>query len=406
MTLTDQWGCPTTADPDEVELIEQSVSEYLTMTPDIAKRLPALGEGGPMARALLSMLLTQSHRPTLVHQAGELADKALTEKHLVSRRERAHIEAAVAWAQGDIDSTVAIFGAVLEENATDMLAIRSRYLLLFSTGRIDEMVTAIPDVRSSWSPDLPMASYLDGMEAFALEESGSYRQAEILGRRGVERERRDLWAIHSVAHVLEMESRRDEGVAWLEQNRDVMGGGGFAGHLWWHLALQLWALGRNDEALSSFDEHVYPGLSEEGLDLTNAVSLLARLESSGVEVAERWESLAEPVAARIGQHSHPFNDTHFALALARGGHLDDAKRLVDEMRAWSQRDDTAAAVLRVVGVAVAEAMVAFGTGQWQSAVDLLDPVHDEVWRLGGSHAQRFVYSMVHDTARHQATATA
>ncbi len=89
MTTTDQWGCPLTADSAEIELIEQITADYVTMAPDIATKLPALAEGPPMARAFLSMLLTQSHRPAVVRQGRELAMGAKAEGHLVSARERA-----------------------------------------------------------------------------------------------------------------------------------------------------------------------------------------------------------------------------------------------------------------------------------------------------------------------------
>jgi tetratricopeptide (TPR) repeat protein len=402
MTATDQWGCPVTASSDEVALIERVTTDYVTMSPEVVTHLPALGEGGPMARGMLSMLLTQSHQPGPVAQARQLADEALADGHLVSARERIHLEAARAWANSDTATTIDAFGAVLADHPTDILALWTRYLLTFSVGRIAEMTATVTEAAPRWPSDLPLASYLDGMESFALEESGSYRRAEELGRRGTDRDPSDLWAIHAVAHVMEMEARRDEGIAWVESHTGVMGGGGFAGHLWWHLAIQQWAVGRYDQALACFDEGVYPGASTEGLDLSNAVALLARLESTGIDVGDRWTRLAEPAAIRIGQHTHPFNDTHLVLGLARAGARDDAHQLVEGMRAWSQGDNLAAEVLRAVGVTVGEAMLAFGDGEWRRVVELMDPVADEIWRLGGSNAQRFLYPIVTETARARA----
>lgn len=403
MTAIDLWGCPLTAPADEVDLIEQTAIDYLTMTPAIAERLPALAAGGPMARSLFATMLAQSHRPAMLNQGREVMAGVIDETGDLTERERLHIDAASAWVNGRLETTVDAYGTALTDHPTDLFALRARYLLLFSMGRVAEMVADIEAVRPAWSDDLPMASYLDGMEAFALEESGRFDEAEQIGRQGVERDASDLWAIHAVAHVLEMEKRRDDGIAWLDANAPAMQGGGFAGHLWWHRALQLWALGRNDDALASFDEWVYPGQSEEGLDLSNAISLLARLESTGTDVGDRWSRLAEPATARFGQHSHPFNDTHFVLALARSGRVDDAEQLVDELRDWSSTtNDTAAEVLRLVGLEVAEGLLAYGTDHWAEAVDRLDPVMDEVWRLGGSHAQRFFYSIVLDTAKTRA----
>ena len=405
-STTDQWGCAVSTDAHENALIEQVISGYVTMAPGIDKLLRDLGSGGPMSRALLAMMLTQSHRPRLMKTALELSLQA---KHdvdsdvagEVGSRERSHICAAVAWCSGQIDEAIDAFGQILVDHPTDILAIRARYLLAFGRGRIADMLDTITSVRPGWDDTIPLASYLDGMEAFALEEQGEYRQAENLGRGAVERNETDLWAIHSVAHVLEMERRRDEGVSWLDGRTEVLeSGGGFGGHIWWHQALALLDLGRFDEVLDLYDRRVYPDQSTEGLDLSNAVSLLARIEIEGGQVGDRWQALAEPVQVRQGQHSHPFNDTHFALALAKAGETEAARAHLAGMGEWASRvddadqRDTAAMVLNEVGLAVGQGLVEYGAGRPANAVTALGPVEDKIWMLGGSNAQRGLYSLI------------
>lgn len=405
MTTTDLWGCPITADADEAEMIGDTASDYITMAPGIEKRFAGLEAGGPMARSVLAQLLSQAHRTPLADKARSLSERARLDAAGLSRRERGHVSAAWAWSRGDLDTTIAAFGQILDEYPTDLLALRARYLLLFNGGEDAEMLATVQRARRHCEKDLPLASYLDGMEAFALEENGRYREAEIIGRKGVDDNETDLWAIHAVAHVYEMEERRDEGVEWLDGRDEVLeAGGGFAGHLWWHRALQLIAVGRLDDAAEAFDKRVYPGASEEGLDLSNAASLLARLEVKGVDTTDRWRRIAAPSATRMGQHSHPFNDTHFVLALTRAGDGEKARALVEGMRAWAGGDDHAARVINRVGLAVAEAMLAYGEGRWQTAVNTMEPVAGEIWRLGGSHAQRAVYTTVLDAARANAAA--
>ena len=404
MTL-DSWNCPITADGPDVAVIDDVVTGYVTMAAGLDRRFAELAAGPPLAKVVLAQLLVQAHRPEATARARSLVASADRSAGSLTIREQGHLDAARRWTDGDLDGVIDVLGAVLAEHPTDVLALRHRYLLLFNAGRVDEMVQTVTEQRPAWSSDLPLASYLDGMESFALEELGRHRPAEDLGRRGVDADPTDLWAIHAVAHVLLMEDRTADGVAWFDGRDPVLeAGGGFAGHLWWHGALVQLAAGRTDDVVDAFDRRVYPGASQEGLDLSNAISLLARLEVAGVDVGDRWDRVVDGARARLGHHTHPFNDTHYALALARAGCVDDAERLVAGMERWADGAHHASRVLRHVGVSLARGLVAYGQGRWGEAVPLLEGSLDEAWRLGGSHAQRRLYPLVASHARDQATA--
>ncbi|MCQ3971687.1 hypothetical protein, partial [Klebsiella pneumoniae] len=92
---------------------------------------------------------------------------------------------------------------------------------------------ALPD----WSLEVPGYHALLGLYAFGLEETGDYRLAERLGREAVALQPDDAWAQHAVAHVLEMQGRREEGIAWMRGNPAWQQDSMLAVHTWWHLAL-------------------------------------------------------------------------------------------------------------------------------------------------------------------------
>ena len=97
----------------------------------------------------------------------------------------------------------------------DLLALQVGHQLDFFTGHSRMLRDRIARALPAWPMDLPGRHALLGMLAFGLEEMGDYGAAEAMGRQAIELERRDAWAQHAVAHVLEMQGRTNDGIAWM-----------------------------------------------------------------------------------------------------------------------------------------------------------------------------------------------
>jgi hypothetical protein len=67
-----------------------------------------------------------------------------------------------------------------------------------------------------WDEGPPGYGHLLALHAFGLEECGDYAAAEQAGRRATAINPADPWAVHAVAHVMEMQDRVAEGAAWIE----------------------------------------------------------------------------------------------------------------------------------------------------------------------------------------------
>ena len=67
---------------------------------------------------------------------------------------------------------------------------------------------------------MPGYGYVLGMHAFGLEEMNEFAEAENTGRAALAAQPRDPWAIHAVAHVMEMQGRLDDSVAWYNDRRE------------------------------------------------------------------------------------------------------------------------------------------------------------------------------------------
>ena len=86
----------------------------------------------------------------------------------------------------------------------------------------------------------------------AWKNAAPTRKRNEWGRQAVERNSGDLWAIHAVAHVLEMQGRSAEGVKWLDYTPEQWAHKNpFKAHVWWHAALFFLAQGEYDRALQS-----------------------------------------------------------------------------------------------------------------------------------------------------------
>ena len=123
------------------------------------------------------------------------------------------------------------------------------------------MVSSVERVIPAWSDDLPGYASILACHSFAHEEAGNYLAAEPSGRRAIELDPGDLWAAHAVAHVMEMQGRRSEGIEWLTTLApNWEGSHNLQHHLWWHCALFKLEYGDTAGALELYDTRIWHAL--------------------------------------------------------------------------------------------------------------------------------------------------
>jgi tetratricopeptide (TPR) repeat protein len=247
----------------------------------------------------------------------------------------------------------------------------------------------IARAESHWHAGMPGHHALLSMLSFGLEECGDYARAEALGRRSVELEPRDGWGWHAVAHVLEMQNRRREGIAWLNQDASPWSEGSFfAGHNWWHLALFHLGLDQIDEVMALLDRRVLGSASPLVLDMIDASALLWRLQLRGVALGDRWQALASRWADVSATSTYAFNDLHAMLAFVGADRMGDAARLLQAQQQALAAGGDNAGFLEDVGQGATQAIHHFALGRHAEAAELLRRVRRDAARFGGSHAQR------------------
>lgn len=301
-------------------------------------------------------------------------------------RERGHLDAIGAVIAGELKAAGRILEDVAIAYPRDAIALQAGQLMDFLVGDSRMLRDRIGRALPAWSPDMADYHAILGMLAFGLEETGLYDRAEAAGRHAVELQPRNGWAQHAVAHVLEMQDRRAEGVAWMRADTQAWSRESFFQvHNWWHLALFHLGLGEVDEVLALYDGPICGGCSNMAFDMIDAAALLWRLELLGVDVGARWTRLADLYEARGGWGAHAFDDTHAVLAFVGAGRRDMA-RAVLAAQVTASGDN--AGFVAEVGRPVMEGLIAFGVGDHATAVDQLRAVRNRAARFGGSHAQR------------------
>jgi tetratricopeptide (TPR) repeat protein len=271
----------------------------------------------------------------------------------------------------------------------DALALQAGHLIDFYVGDSRMLRDRIARALPAWNAGMPGYHAVIGMHAFGLEETGRYAEAEKFGRRGVELEPRDGWAQHAVAHVLEMQGRQRDGIAWMRAAPQAWAHDSFFSvHNWWHLALYHLDLGEIDEVLALFDGPVFGKRSNVVLELIDASALLWRLHLRGIDVGNRWEAVADLWAPITAAGNYAFNDLHAAMAFVGAGRRDLVQSVLETQAASSRGTGDNAGFTAEVGQPATQAIVAFGEGRYADAVRWLRPVRSITHRFGGSHAQR------------------
>jgi tetratricopeptide (TPR) repeat protein len=393
MSLTDCRGIPvSTSDRSLLQKYEQGVdllASYFLDPLEVIEEMLSQEPTFPAAHCLRAALAVGATDRSLVPMLKESVEAVESLGKRANERERAHIAAARKWLAGDFEGAVRAYGDILLDYPRDLLALQTAHLGDFYLGASTMLRDRVAQVLPYWDASTPGFGYVLGMYAFGLEETALYAKAEDTGRRALELNRRDPWAVHAVAHVMEMQGRLRDGIEWLSSREaDWSRNNAFAYHNWWHLGLYYLDLGETNQALDLYDRRIRPTQSQVPLEMIDGSAMLWRLGLRGTDVGQRWERLADCWAPLADHAYYAFNDVHAVIAFVGAKRFDAAERVVALLERKAQERDTNAMMSRDVGLPIAKAIVAFGRGDYAACIEHMLPVRTIAHRFGGSHAQR------------------
>ena len=403
MSLTDHYGFDLSTDIIEAATAyDHGARSFVAWRADAMGYLDAAIAADPnfaMPKLLKAWILhaartykfSSAVRSLLADAEPLLADASSRERALAASVRTAH--------QGDFQGSVSILETYLADNPRDVVAHRLAQFELFWSGESKWMRDIAERAAPAWGETTPDFAHFQAVRAFSNEEAGDYQTAERTGRDAVDREPECAWGAHAVAHTLVMQGRAEEGAAFMQAlSSNWSKANQIAHHNWWHLCLFLLEREEYDRILELLDTKVrnpdsplVKAMPDATIDLANVASLLQRLELRGVDVGDRWNSIAEICASRIADHANPFASAHDAMVLAAVKRYDLVESLIQGMQRFGEGHRVVGAVTRTIGVPVAEAVAAHRRREYDRVVDLMWPVRRDMHQIGGSHAQRDIF---------------
>lgn len=388
----------TTSSPETPALFCDALESYLASSTEVMPRLEGILELDPempMALMFRAYLLKLAADPRFREPIARSCE-ALVDRGDLNEREKMHRQALLLWQQDQMFEAAKIFDEITRLYPKDMLAARvAHYLHFYGSGGPD-MTASLKETISHWAPGERFYGFLKGMESFALEESGDYSAAEKVGREALEINPADIWATHAVTHVLQMQSRFNEGIPFIESfSHHWDNANNFVFHLHWHRALQHIGVGELEEALAIYDNLLVAPLQDDFyLDVCNAASLLWRLEMHGLSTGDRWQQLHELSTKRIADDELVFTTLHYLMAPAVLGDTEAVNRGLQHFESWSKQSTSQGEVAKKVGLEMARAIQEITTGREAQGASRMAQINQSVYLIGGSHAQRDLFNQL------------
>jgi len=307
-------------------------------------------------------------------------------------REALNLELLKSWVADDLPAALRVCERLSDEFPRDLTVVKIHQYFEFNRGNFPQMLRVALKVLSH-NADIP---YMHGMAAFAYEQCHLLEAAEVAARTAIGLKRKEPWAQHALAHVFLTRGQIDAGAEFLEGMSDTWTGlnSFMLTHLWWHMALFRLSQGRQRAVLEIYDRYCWAFAKHYSQDQVGAVSLLARMEMTGIDVGARWQDLGDYLVARARDTVLPFLTMQYLYGLARAGRP-EADTLLEAVRQTARSAPAhTRAVWRDVALPACEGLYAAARGDFDAGWRQLSTAMPRMVEAGGSHAQRDLFEQI------------
>ncbi len=324
-------------------------------------------------------------------RAGAARARSLVEG--ASARERRHVETLTVAIEGQAPRALAMLLEHVREFPRDAFLLSQAtgvYGLIGFSGSQDrnqDQAVLLEGLAPAYGDDWWFLSAL----AFAQVEDFQFERAHGNAERSLQLFHENAYGAHTMAHVLYEVGDSGSGAAFLA---DWIPGYDRAAelhtHLSWHWALFVLNQGDFDAVLEIYRRNIRPGVSQAPpLSLmADCASILWRSDLYGAKRELPWAEVRDFAAATFRRPGLMWADVHCALAYAGVG---DQASLDQWVTAIRERHKQGKIRAGEVVPRLAEGIAAFVAGDFDGVIRILEPVADQVVRIGGSHAQREIF---------------
>ncbi len=390
--LTDGYGLSlSTTSSVARDAYVQACKAKLTMYPGAVEALDRAVSADPgFALAYAARAHTLLERGNAAAARESIAEAKILAAGLPAR-EASHVEYFGLLVAGDTEAALAALPAHLNAWPRDVLVLGTTAFtngLIGSSGRLGQkrtLLALLDRLAPHYGEDDWWFAAHHGM---ALSENGEHAAARPKIERSLAQNPTNPWAAHATAHLAYEEGNpgaaRDFLASWLTSYPRE---GSLYSHLNWHLALAHLETGDVTSAFRLFSEAFAPDVHSgppRG-KLNDAVSFLWRWELAGhPRDTEAWRAMRDFVRSAFPRAGAAFSDLHIAVACAVAGDgtaLEERAQQIDAL-ARASRYPSGQLV-----PAASRGFAAIEQHDYVTAIDALEPIADELERIGGSHAQ-------------------
>ena len=330
------------------------------------------------------------------YQQGEVARaKAATARELAVRhgtpRERSHVETLAFAIEGRSDAAIAAVLNHLQEWPRDavVLSLPLGAFGLFAFSGMADHDQARQDLCERYASHYGDDWWFLSSYGWAMTENGAVSEGRAMTERGFAMRRHNAHAAHALLHAMFEDGSVDDADALVEDWSPSYDRNGILyGHIRWHQALGALERDDADKALAIYRDVLAPAINPAPpLNvMSDCAGLLWRLSAYGHPASGAlWRDAQDYATRYFPKSGLPFADVHMALLAAATG---DDSALDERLRTIEQRLADGKLPAGPVVPQICRAVRAFADGDARGCVAHLEPMLDDVVRIGGSHAQR------------------